>query len=259
MKTTLISVLSRSEHALRRPVVAASLLFAAILTGTGALSTFKLIMPLRLGYWTITTLTAAASLVAASRMQNRLLVHAWLRTLTSIMVAAVPTTIIAGAGAILFFPAPPSVQTLLNFYPAALVLNALLLALLRLTQQREVRVDATPASKRDDSVPPDVASKLPPRLARSRLVVVEAQDHYSRVVTRDGEALVYMRFGDALAALEHSDGTRVHRSWWVARSAIDKMKFASGRGELQLVDGKLVPVSRRFASEAKALARRSQA
>jgi DNA-binding LytR/AlgR family response regulator len=125
----------------------------------------------------------------------------------------------------------------------------------RLTERRHVIVEVPPAEASDNSVPLAIATKLPPRLTRSTLVAVEAQDHYLRILTRDGEALIHMRFSDALAALAQSDGTRAHRSWWVARSAIESTKFANGRGEISLDDGSVVPVSRSFAQQVKSLAR----
>ena len=248
-------MLIRVGRVLRHPIFAASFLFAIILTATGAFGTFRIVLPVRLACWTLLTLSAAASLIATSRIRPVASVRTWPRSLVLIAAAAVPPTLVAGASAALLLPGAMSLRRLLGFYPAALILTLLLLALLRLTARRDVIVEVAPAATADDSLPASIASRLPPRLARSRLLAVEAQDHYLRVATRDGEALVHMRFADAVAALEKSDGTRVHRSWWVARTAIDGMRFASGRGELRLVDGSRVPVSRRFAPQAKELAR----
>lgn len=245
----------QARRALRQPVFAASLLFAVILTATGAFGTFRIILPLRLAYWILTTFSAAASLLTASRLLSRYFRSGWVRRAATVVVAAVPTALVAGAAAAFLIPVSFSLRGFAEIYPAALILNLLLLALYRLTARRDVIVNTAPTAAPDDSVPPLIASKLPPRLARGRLLVVEAQDHYLRVTTRDGQALVHMRFADALAALDQSDGIRVHRSWWVARTSIESMKFASGRGELTLVDGSLVPVSRSFAPMVKQIAR----
>lgn len=249
-------MLTQARRVLRQPIFAASLLFAAILTATGAFGTFRIILPLRLLYWILVTFSAAGSLVAASRLLSRFLRHAWARSVATVVAAAMPTALVAAAAATVLIPVPMSLRGFLEFYPVALVLDFLLLALWRLTKKRDVIVGVATTDTRDDSVPPVIASKLPPRLSRGRLLVVEAQDHYLRVATRDGNALVYMRFSDALAALEQSDGTRVHRSWWVARTSIESVKFANGRGELTLLDGTIVPVSRRFAPQVKQLTRR---
>jgi LytTr DNA-binding domain-containing protein len=249
-------MLNRLRGALRHPVCAAAFLFAAILTGTGAFGTYAIILPMRLLYWTLITLSAATALAATSRFGLGTSLPSWAKSPLRAVVAAVPASLAAGGAAALLLPAPLSLRRILAFYPAALILSFLLLALFRLTARRETIVEVPAPPTPDDTVPAPIACRLPPRLARSRLVAVEAQDHYLRVATRDGEALIHMRLTDALAALGKSDGARVHRSWWVARPSIEAMKFVNGRGELTLVDGTRVPVSRRFASQAKELARR---
>jgi hypothetical protein len=248
-------MLIQAQRVLRHPLFAASLLLAITLAATGAFGTFRIILPLRLAYWVLATLCAGGSLLAVRRLLGRYMKEGWARTVAVVLAAAVPTTLVAVAAATVLIPAGVSPSHFPGFYPAAVVLNIVLLALWRLTVKRDVVSEAGKPDPCDDSVPPTIASKLPPKLTRSRLVVVEAQDHYLRVATREGDALVYMRFADALAALQQSDGVRVHRSWWVARASIESMKFANGRGELTLVDGTTVPVSRRFAPEAKQLAR----
>lgn len=99
--------------------------------------------------------------------------------------------------------------------------------------------------------PAVIRAKLPPRLARARLLAVEAEDHYLRIRTEAGSGLVLMRFGDALAALGDCDGFRIHRSWWVARSAVETIRWKGGRGELALSDGSIAPVSRTYAAAMK--------
>lgn len=108
-----------------------------------------------------------------------------------------------------------------------------------------------PAASADGAAPPAIRAKLPPRLARARLVAIQAEDHYLRIRTDTGDALVLMRLSDALAALEGADGFRVHRSWWVARAAVDTVRWKGGRGELVLSDGSAAPVSRTYAAALK--------
>ena len=62
-----------------------------------------------------------------------------------------------------------------------------------------------------------------------------------------------MRFADALAALEGMDGVRVHRSWWVARWAVEDAHWSRGRGDLTLAGGLVAPVSRAYAESVRAL------
>lgn len=105
---------------------------------------------------------------------------------------------------------------------------------------------------REAAPPPLIREKLPPKLARADLIAIEAEDHYLRVHTTLGDALILMRLTDAVEALKDRAGFRTHRSWWVARDAVEHARFRQGRGELTLANGIKVPVSRAFAATVKA-------
>jgi hypothetical protein len=126
-----------------------------------------------------------------------------------------------------------------------------ILAVLIRRATRRIVHPPQPASA--NAVPHAIAAKLAPRLARAELLAVQAEDHYLRVHTAEGDALVLMRFADALAALKGCDGVRVHRSWWVARRAVDEVRFSRGRGELGLRNGLKAPVSRTYAAELRSM------
>lgn len=89
--------------------------------------------------------------------------------------------------------------------------------------------------------------KLPPRLQRAPLLALQSEDHYLRVHTGAGDALILMRLSDAIAAVEGLDGRQTHRSWWVARQAIDMIARGDGRATLTLSNGVEAPVSRSHA------------
>lgn len=93
---------------------------------------------------------------------------------------------------------------------------------------------------------PALLDKLPVRLRRAAILSMSAEDHYLRVRTDAGEALILMRLSDAAAACAALDGARTHRSWWVARAAIADARKGDGRGVLILTDGTEVPVSRSY-------------
>lgn len=88
--------------------------------------------------------------------------------------------------------------------------------------------------------------KLPVRLRTATLHSMTAEDHYLRVRTDRGEALILMRLSDAVAACDGLDGARTHRSWWVARSAVTDARKGDGRGVLILEGGVEAPVSRTY-------------
>ena len=79
---------------------------------------------------------------------------------------------------------------------------------------------------------------------RARLIRLEAQDHYLKVVTDAGDSLILMRIGDAAKELEDGYGTQVHRSHWIARGAVSAHKRRAGRDFLTTEDGAEIPVSR---------------
>jgi hypothetical protein len=84
--------------------------------------------------------------------------------------------------------------------------------------------------------------RLPPALGRD-LLSLQMQDHYLQVQTALGSTLLLMRFRDAVAELE-GVGIQVHRSWWVAYSAMEALDRDGRSIRLRLRGGSLVPVSR---------------
>lgn len=88
--------------------------------------------------------------------------------------------------------------------------------------------------------------KLPPKLQRAAVLALESEDHYLRVHTDAGDALILMRLSDAMAAVEALDGAQTHRSWWVARTAVDNVSRGDGRATLALRNGVTAPVSRTY-------------
>jgi len=92
-----------------------------------------------------------------------------------------------------------------------------------------------------------LTDKLPHRLRQARLIAMAAEDHYLRVHTDKGEALILMRLSDAIAAVDRLDGARTHRSWWVARDAVERVERGDGRARLILSGAIEAPVSRTYA------------
>jgi hypothetical protein len=92
---------------------------------------------------------------------------------------------------------------------------------------------------------------LDPALGRS-LISLTKQDHYLKVVTREGEALILKRMADAVAELDGYPGMQVHRSHWVAFEAVEAVERATGRWVVRLSDGRTLPVSRPNAAPLRA-------
>jgi hypothetical protein len=96
-------------------------------------------------------------------------------------------------------------------------------------------------------------SRLPPTIGRD-IIALFAQEHYTQVHTSAGSSLVLMRFSDAMAAAEAvTTGSRVHRSYWVARSAVCGVEDEGEKMILSLSNGMRVPVSRSYRLQTKEL------
>jgi LytTr DNA-binding domain len=96
---------------------------------------------------------------------------------------------------------------------------------------------------------PRLSARLPVKLQDAAILALESEDHYVRVHTSAGSELILMRLGDAIAEMGHAPGARAHRSWWVAKTAVESLKRNNGRLALLLAGGLEVPVSRGYASE----------
>lgn len=101
--------------------------------------------------------------------------------------------------------------------------------------------------------PPAPSRPLPAVLARfdppvkGRLLAVQAQEHYVRLITSEGAYCTLYRFGDALRDLEGLSGLQVHRSFWVADAGVAAVRNDRRGLRIVLRNGEQVPVSARHA------------
>ena len=86
--------------------------------------------------------------------------------------------------------------------------------------------------------------RLPAAIGRD-VVALQVEDHYIRVHTQLGNALVLGSLSDAMGDLERSGiaGQRTHRSWWVANHAVTAHAQRGRQLVLELNNGVEVPVS----------------
>lgn len=91
---------------------------------------------------------------------------------------------------------------------------------------------------------------LPAELG-SDVIALEMEDHYVRVHTALGSELVLMRLRDAVAHIHDVEGRQVHRSWWVARGAVEDVVREGRNVRLKLARNIEAPVSRAQVSELK--------
>lgn len=89
-------------------------------------------------------------------------------------------------------------------------------------------------------------AKLPPGLRNASIWAINAEDHYVRVYTEKGDGLIPGRFSDIVNTVSSLDGTRTHRSWWVASQAVARLDRSGGKWTLQISGDLTVPVSRNY-------------
>lgn len=120
----------------------------------------------------------------------------------------------------------------------------LLLWLIIDRQQAEPSIVATEAEPQSISQPEFLARATVQRV--EDVLALQAEEHYVRIFTQDGAELIHHRFGDAVEAMPAELGMQVHRSWWVAETAIRSANRDARRWKLQLVSDVTVPVSDSF-------------
>lgn len=97
---------------------------------------------------------------------------------------------------------------------------------------------------------PRLIDRLPPALG-SDVIALEMEDHYVRVHTALGSEMVLMRLRDAIAEMDGVEGRQVHRSWWVARGAVEDVLRDGRNIRLKIARDIEAPVSRAQVSELK--------
>lgn len=83
-----------------------------------------------------------------------------------------------------------------------------------------------------------------PDLAGATLLALAAEDHYLRIHTDRGQALILLRLRDAIDSLGADAGLQVHRSFWVAMDAAPRVARRGQSWQLELPTGLNVPVSK---------------
>lgn len=98
-----------------------------------------------------------------------------------------------------------------------------------------------------------LATGFVPRLMRrlpegekSPILWLTSENHFVEIHTKKGSVRVRMRLTDAIGEMEGVEGSCVHRSHWVAYSAIQSGRKVGGYWRLTLINGETVPVSRKY-------------
>lgn len=85
-----------------------------------------------------------------------------------------------------------------------------------------------------------------PLAKRGPVLHLSVEDHYVQVATTAGRQMVLMPLADAIREMGDAPGLQVHRSHWVALSAVTAARRSGETAVLTLANGAEVPVSRRY-------------
>lgn len=109
-------------------------------------------------------------------------------------------------------------------------------------EPQPIVVEAAPAPQ-PETERSGVRALVPNRLGQ-HILALQAEDHYVRVFTDRGDTLIRYRFSEAVREMRSQPGVQIHRSYWVALSAVQQVR-PDGKGfRVQLQNGLEAPVSR---------------
>lgn len=239
---------------MKRRIGAELLLVAAIgvaLAAMGPFGTYGLPLATRFAYWLGFLLLGYAvfrpMVVAGDWLASTLRIPGWGGKLLVITVGSVPLALLAAAAlrpsaggpAASDFPA-----FYFQFWAIGASISFLIHRLLEHTHERQYSSPPLedPAPK---AVRPRLFQRLPPEFG-PRLLCLSMEDHYVRAHGERGTTLLLLRLRDAIEELSGLDGLQVHRSWWVAGNAIERLERHGRRVSLVLTNGTKVPVAQAY-------------
>ncbi len=243
---------------------------AGLLLGTiGPFGTFEnMDTTTRFGFWVggilIGMIIHVPLFYGAAWVGNQYRVPAWAWISLSAVIAALPMTFVIN-GIFASMLGATNLDSMPRLYPFVLAISLPMQWLSYLTTDRVMLAlpfvsgvpdlevsgqllsvplvaNAAPMSATSTKAPA-LAARLPARLGKA-IILLEMEDHYVRVHTLLGDALIHMRMADAELELGGIDGMLVHRSYWVARSSITGWQRDGKTLLLQVSNGKSVPVAR---------------
>lgn len=193
---------------------------------------------LRIFYWVgmswLGTAILAPAVALALRAARRRELPQWLTIAVAMLFAALPLSAAVAWIATSLWP------ELTFLGPADWYAQVLLVCMLHagayLLIARGRSFPATATAREDEAA---LRSASP-----ARCLCLQMEDHYVRIHGPAGSRLEHSTLARAIVDYGSEDGLQIHRSWWVARSAVAEV-IEDGRSvRLRLVNGLVAPVSR---------------
>lgn len=193
----------------------------AFMALVGAVETDELPLALRLLYWVPLTIAGALLGHGLSALLARIPkagANPWVFGALLTLAISIPATFVVWLYTDGLFRGELDTARLPGFFGPVLVISAAMTALMtmvnwpgRVTHARAVGETAAVR----------FLERLPPKLKGAAIYAVSAEDHYLRLHTSKGSDLILMRLADAISELEGLEGAQTHRSWWVAKEAVE--------------------------------------
>ncbi len=235
-------------------MAAVSILVGILLAFAGAFNTSDIYLGVRLAYWIITIFvgnliaySVSLGLDKVKFLEDRLLVY---HTFHLAIICILITILVVGVNSFVFdlkFDFRMMIRISPGVFVISLFMTIVHLVLSQIPQQSH-------ASSVNNSSNPEIAfyERLPFKFKKANILAINAEDHYLRVHTDNGDTMILMRLYDAIKELEGIEGSQTHRSWWVAKDAISEIVKGDGRISFRLKNNEIAPVSRSFHGVLKA-------
>ncbi|MDG2534449.1 LytTR family DNA-binding domain-containing protein [Sphingomonas sp. HITSZ_GF] len=245
----------------RRILIDCAIIFGVglVLAFVGPFGSFEAPFGLRLLYWLAMSYAGYflyfPAMAAATALAPRLELPEPALWAAACLIVTLPMTAVTWCANFIWrAPSWPTLDQALEHYFNVFVMGALVCALFWFARSRHRAAPErapAPATVPGEAPLPRLAERLRPHL-RSVPIALEMEDHYVRVHTAQGSDLLLMRMRDAVLELDGLPGALVHRSWWVARGAVQGVRRDGRNLRLQLSGGIEAPVARAQAAALEA-------
>ncbi len=212
--------------------------------------------PVRLAYWVPMSLMGYAivrpTVGVSQLLAERMAINHIVAALAAVAIAAAPATFVVLWWNGNSLAKVPTFENWFQLYVQVALVGVLVTLLFLLLERRnEANLVSAPIPEDVSPAPINLAARpgqclfdrLPGAWA-DRLVALEMEDHYVRAHGPGTSALILLRMRDAEAELAGIDGMRIHRSWWVARDAVERALRDGRNYKLRLAGGLEAPVAR---------------
>jgi len=199
----------------------------------------------RLVYWALIVLSTS---ILALWAQMLIKVRNWTAPIIIVLVSAVFGLFAALLVILLSLTLLPPIQS----YPGHIALFGYSFPSAMIVFLFSALLSRADASAPKTSQRPSLFARLEKHPNAQQILSLSAQDHYVEVITELGSELCLIRLNDAIAETKPLEGFQIHRSHWVAKSAVEKLEVKGSSGQVRLHDGRALKVSQSRLTEFRA-------